>query len=476
MDTDTEATTVFYGEPNCTCGDMCVVTTGWWRDGCAFHPSDTPIQDAIDNAGTGDTICVKDGMYNENVVVNKQLNLIGIGLPTVDAGGNNSAIEVTADVCLIEGFNVTGSGDDHGDAGICVRSDNNIIKNNIANSNGECGIYLSTSTYSNNVIANTASDNNMGIYLHWSSNYNTITNNTVNSNSYSGIHLLSVDNNKVTANMISYNQYAIHLWGASNNKVTANIIAYNRYGIYLFSDSDNNTITSNTISSNSRCGIHLDDASNINNLIYNNYFNNTKNAYGDGNNIWNSTKTAGTNIIGGPYLGGNYWSDYAGEDLDGDGLGDTLLPYNSSGDITSGGDVLPLIKVAQKSMALISTDKFRYSPGDPMTITISISKPTEDNVTFQWYWVVPQYNVSFPVMSVFTSADYFGTFNLRIPTPGFGLKPPGNLFYVQLLDNTIGEVLDADATCWTCTPSGEVMPPERIVEQINETIERMELP
>ncbi len=63
-------------------------------------------------------------------------------------------------------------------------------------------------------------------------------------------------------------------------------------------------------------------------------------------------------------------------------------------------------------------------------------------------------------MSVFTSADYFETFNLRISTPGFGLKPPSNLFYVQLLDNT----------------SGEVMPPERIVEQINETIERMELP
>jgi nitrous oxidase accessory protein NosD len=62
-------------------------------------------------------------------------------------------------------------------------------------------------------------------------------------------------------------------------------------------------------------------------LCFNNYFDNAESnvccPYDQEDIQWNITKTLGTNIIGGPYLMGNYWSDYAGVDDDDDGIGDT---------------------------------------------------------------------------------------------------------------------------------------------------------
>jgi len=386
---------------SCDCGDICVNTTGWWNDGGAFNASTTPIQAAVDNATASETICVAAGSYNENVdIATPQLTLRGEGadMVTVNAADSkDSVFYVTADYVNISGFTATGATANWTDAGfhlngvyhcnisendasnndcgiILYRSSNNTLVNNNA-SNNLHGIPLWRSS-NNTLTSNTALNNTHGIYMWYSSN-NTFSSNLINSNNYRGICITSSSNhNSLVNNNASNNYHGIALYNSSNNTLTGNtadsnnnqgIILYNssnntlasnlansnsNIGIHLSNSSSNNTLTGNTANSNSYYGIFLYSSSN--NLIYNNYFNNTNNAYDNDNNIWNTTPTLGTNIIGGLFLGGNYWSDYAGVDNDVDGLGNTMLPYNSSGGIQNGGDYHPLVPCADTTPLVIT--------------------------------------------------------------------------------------------------------------------------
>ena len=148
------------------------------------------IQAAIDNATPGDIIYIWAGTYNENVVVNKTVTLIGnrSADTIIDGGGNGDVVYISVSWVNITGFNITNSGGSGGDAGIQLYYAEycNIVKNNCSNNN--YGIYLENS--SNNTIANNTCDSNnlFGIYT-VSSYSNNIVGNTCNSNDYHGIYV-----------------------------------------------------------------------------------------------------------------------------------------------------------------------------------------------------------------------------------------------------------------------------------------------
>lgn len=266
-------------------------TLGWQVD--HFNK----IQDGINKVAIGGEVYVYNGNYNENFVINKQINLIGEDRnKTILIGAEYDIVKVTSSYVNISNFLIKYTGGAVGISGIKLDKVKhcNIINNNITN------IYYGLTTKN--------------------SNENCIDGNIFYNNTFA---------------IEDTGSFLVETYLSTNNTIINNLIVHNYFGICL-TNSENN-------------------------LIYNNLFNNIigqigmENAYALMNNTWNISKTLGTNIIGGPYLGGNYYADYEGIDTNGDGLGDT--PYIISEKIgVINKDYLPLTEANDSTKADIYVD------------------------------------------------------------------------------------------------------------------------
>ncbi len=333
-----------------------------WGDGgpgwLDYHHLST-IQEAIDNANDTDTIYVWEGEYDENVIVNKSLTLIGNSTTntTVNAGGSGSCFFVNTSWTNITGFhlNNTGTGVPWAPrAGVLIKANYTHVYLCKINQT-DYGIYLSTSSTSinhhYNISNNVIEDITSGSAIHiinasWSEIYNnTITNatgitlesrcehinvsfnNLTNANETDGITLTDSNFSIIKNNYIFNYSTAIHGGECLNNSIYDNYLYNSSSGIYFTADCNNNTIYQNIVKYNSEGGIviqaGLGDSYN-NTIYYNTLIDNIPNGIdSETTNKWNETYP----------IGGNYWSNYTGgidhyngvnqDEPGSDGIGDT---------------------------------------------------------------------------------------------------------------------------------------------------------
>ena len=314
------------------------------------------------------------------------------------------AIRISTDNNVVDNNTIRGN-----DQGIYLVGDQNIIDNNTISDSNSYGIWISTAL-DNVVHDNTLYNNSYGIYTQDNGNRNIILRNDIYSNRNDGIQVRSPLGLTIKGNRIHENIVGIRVQQVSSAvKIDGNIISDNTKTGILFYRSDNHFVYNNTVIGNP-VGISLNDSDTVylyNNSVYdsnvagilleraqndriyndfivncsvglnltnsnftsvyNNYINNSVNykVSGGTGNQWDTTYTLGTNIIDGPYLGGNYWSDYTGTDSDLDWIGDTMLPYGP-------GDNLPLVQPPDP-IAPGLVDRISWDPttGDPFLFKAS---------------------------------------------------------------------------------------------------------
>ena len=357
------------------------------------------LESILEGVAEGDRVRVLGGVHRGPFLVRRSIELLGEGWPVLDGGGRGTVVSLLAPGTRLEGFVVRGSGTslDEESSGVVVEAPSVVVRGNRLEE-VLFGIYLRQAEgsviegnvirgmdldlprrgdairiwYSDGVLIRGNEVSDARDIVLWYSSDLAVVDNSVSGGRY-GLHFMYCDDASIRGNRLVDNSVGAFLMYSRRLRLLDNLVTGNHgpsgYGVGL-KDMDDAVVRGNLFLAN-RVGAYLDnsprDAASTTVLAGNVFaanqigvllMPNVRRASVEGNDfLENEEQVAfggeGTDPEANLWRG-NHWSDYAGYDADGDGVGE--IPYRAEKLFERVSDRTPELRVFVGSPATTALD------------------------------------------------------------------------------------------------------------------------
>lgn len=379
------------------------------------------IQAKIDAAKDGDVILLQEGIYEENIIIDKSITLLAEGDVSIVAAEEAPVVTITANHVTIENLAIEQEvkTEDKIPA-IAVTSDYNTLSHLHITSENGFGVHLDKANENKLEALKITGKKEVPITARyhgidvWKSNGNHITDTQVQY-VLDGVYMEDSNDTKLEKNKVSFSRYGYHLMFTKKTQLQDNIASNNISGLYIMGadgtvashnvlknnqaniqslglllfDTVNATIRENDIIHN-RIGMLIENAEENNltlNQIQGNYigvqFIDSKDNHIEENNFIANVVQGQAENSADNQIDKNYWGDHLGLDLDGSGYSN--LPYEMNPFFLTITDTYPPFQLLFQSPGLVFLEQLialdaeeQLIDNTPMLQTISTTEDIDD--------------------------------------------------------------------------------------------------